>query len=116
MGAEEDSKSFRMCVWGKEEGKRGVHLLKWETLCKPKRCEGEGLRTAKEMNQAILVRMAWRVLTSLGELWSNVLCAKYKVRQEDGAHFICKQHSSRVWRGYWLGCLVIEEGTEVESS
>lgn len=54
--------AVRCCVWGKEAGKRGVHLGDWDTLCKPKHLGGVNLKANRDMNQAMLAKLAWRVL------------------------------------------------------
>lgn len=80
------------------------------TLCRPKKCGGANLRMAKDMNQAMLAKLAWHVLTCSGELWREVLCAKYKVKIEDGAHFAYKQGSSQIWRGVCWGAELMRKG------
>lgn len=77
-------KSTRKCVWGSVEGKKRNHLLDWKCLCKPRELGSAGLKSASEMNQAMMAKLAWRVLNSSGEAWSNVLHSKYVVKDEDG--------------------------------
>lgn len=69
-------KAVRRCVWGLDGDRRGVHLLDWMTLCRSKRSGGAGLRPAREINQAMLAKLAWRILSCRGELWREVVCAK----------------------------------------
>lgn len=64
----EIDKAVRGCIWWSAEERRGVHLMDWMTMCRPKRCGGANLRMAKDMNQAMLAKLAWRVLTCSGEL------------------------------------------------
>lgn len=67
---------MRRCVWGSSDGRKGLHLLSWETMCKPKRSGGDNLKPSKEMNWAILAKLAWGVLSSEGEAWRDVLRSK----------------------------------------
>lgn len=50
-------KSASSCVWGNAKAKRGVHLLDWDSLCKPKEIGGANLKSAKEMNQALMSKL-----------------------------------------------------------
>lgn len=70
-------KLVRACVWGKGEGKKGVHLVGWDVLCKMKERGGLGLKRADEMNKALLAKLAWRVATQGNETWAKVIKGKY---------------------------------------
>lgn len=56
--------------------------MKWETLIKPKELRGANLKSAKEMNWALLPKLAWRLLTCEGEVWAENMKSKYGVRIE----------------------------------
>lgn len=104
-------KAVRSCIWGGYDGKRGVHLLSWEVLTKAKVDGGANIRRAKEMNWALLAKLAWRTLKCTDQTWRQVIAAKYKVNYADGAHFRGKHCASQVWKGIvWGGC-AIEKGT-----
>lgn len=77
--------------------------------------QGANLKKTKEMNQALLARMAWRLLSCSGELWREVLCAKYKINKETGANFVRKYNLSHIWKGLVWGGGASEEGVEVEN-
>lgn len=87
-------KANRNCVWAKHDRARGMHLINWETVTKPKSLGGENLKVAQKMNWALLANLASRLLKSGGELSSEMLKAKYKVTVEDGAYFMNKQRAS----------------------
>lgn len=59
----------------------GGHLLNWDTLTKPKRLGGANLKPARDMNCAMLAKLAWRVLNCSGLVWS-----KHGVKEEDVAY------------------------------
>lgn len=80
-------KATKKCVWRTKGGGRGVHLLKWDTLFLLKKQGGANLKHAKDMNQALLAMMAWRLLLRANSPWCSVLIAKYGIKEEDGAHF-----------------------------
>lgn len=91
-------RATRSCVWAKHNGTKGVHLINWDTLDKAEEVGGASLKVAKSMNWALLAKLAWRMWSSEGELWSQVLKAKYGVVAADGAHLRSKERSSRVWK------------------
>lgn len=66
---------------GGHGGNRAVHLVKWEVLTKPKKDGGANLRRVREMNWALIAKLAWRVWTSEGQAWCDVLRAKYGFKQ-----------------------------------
>lgn len=54
----------RRCVWGEMDSRNKMHLVSWETLCKPKHLEGGvGLRMAAWLSKALLAKLAWKVHT-----------------------------------------------------
>jgi hypothetical protein len=52
------------------------HLCNWETLAKPKRKGGWGIRNLSHSNQALAANTLWRALTHTG-IWHSVLKDKY---------------------------------------
>lgn len=70
-------KNIRRSVWGSSDIRRKVHLVSWSTICRPKKYGGLGLRPAAKMNQALLIKLAWRLVTEPSALWSRLLKEKY---------------------------------------
>lgn len=64
-----------------------MHLIDWESLSKPNELGRANLKSAIDMNQALLAKLSWRILTYSRRVWSNVLRAKYGVKDEDGIRF-----------------------------
>ncbi|CAN1163136.1 Putative ribonuclease H protein At1g65750 [Linum perenne] len=90
---------IRSFVWGAEAGKRKLHLVKWEEVCKPKEMGGLGLRSAKALNQAYLLKLAWGLLKNPTELWAEVLLTKYFHRRSEGLVPRATKRFSALWRG-----------------
>lgn len=64
----EIDKAIRRCVWVKKGDTRGVHLLSWERLVKPKKLGGANLKSAMHMNMAMLAKLRWRMIANKEEL------------------------------------------------
>jgi hypothetical protein len=69
----------------------------WESLCQPRHCGGMGFRKFKEMNVALLTKMAWLVASNNEKLCVKVLKAKY-VRNNDWLRGNKVRSASWVWR------------------
>ncbi|CAN1147695.1 hypothetical protein LINPERHAP2_LOCUS16020, partial [Linum perenne] len=54
-----------------------VHLLAWDHICRPKDQRGLGLRKARELNQAYLMKPDWAILNHPDKLWVRVVTSKY---------------------------------------
>lgn len=68
-------------------------------MLKPKDKGGASIKSAREMNWALLVKLSWRIMNGVGEIWSEVMRAKYGVKEDDGAHFRERERVSQIWRG-----------------
>ncbi|CAN1134502.1 Putative ribonuclease H protein At1g65750 [Linum perenne] len=89
----------RNFIWGSSNGVRKLHNVNWETVCKPKSLGGLGLRSARELNQAFLMKVVWGLITKPDELWARTLISKYLVRNELGFSLKRKTGYSSLWRG-----------------
>ncbi|CAN1193208.1 Putative ribonuclease H protein At1g65750 [Linum perenne] len=92
-------RKIRNFIWGSSNGVRKLHNVNWETVCKPKSLGGLGLRSARELNQAFLMKVAWGIITRPDELWAKVLVSKYLDRNEIGFTLKRKTGFSALWRG-----------------
>ena len=55
-------KMNRDFIWGDTNTSKKVHLVNWNTLCKPKNLGGLGLREDYNNNLAMLSKLGWKVL------------------------------------------------------
>ncbi|CAN1312873.1 Putative ribonuclease H protein At1g65750, partial [Linum perenne] len=95
---------IRSFVWGSQQGSRKTHLVSWEHICRPKDQGGLGLRSAREMNQAFILKVAWGLLKRPGELWARVLLSKYLSQSPNGLVPRTTKRFSNLWKGirlYW---------------
>ncbi|CAN1809470.1 Putative ribonuclease H protein At1g65750 [Linum perenne] len=92
-------RKIRSFIWGARDGERKLHLVNWETVCKPKNQGGLGLRSARELNMAYLMKLTWSVLKKPSELWAQVLTTKYMKRTINGLEPKKTKRWSSCWRG-----------------
>lgn len=79
-------------------------------LYKPKPFGGVDLRKAAWMNQALLVRLAWRILTKESDFWCKMLRRKYCGNPDDGIIFRDRQRASKTWKGVVWGLDLLRLG------
>lgn len=86
-------KGIRNCAWGSTASTRRIHLLNWNTLCRPKTNGG-----AEDMNMSLLAKLGWRVLKSGEETWCRLHREKYSFIDEGPVIFERKQKFSNIWQ------------------
>ena len=116
-------KIARAFIWGSSEGNRKQHLIAWEKVCKPKREGGVGIRSAKEMNIALLGKLGLRLLNAHDALWVTILRKKFRVGELCDTSWTTVQGSwSPTWRSLMLGirevvvpgtCWILGDGRRV---
>ncbi|VVA15574.1 Hypothetical predicted protein, partial [Prunus dulcis] len=67
---EDLDKSSKSFLWGSSENHHKTHLVKWDTVCLPKRLGGLGIKKAALMNQAMLSKASWRIVAGDSGLWA----------------------------------------------
>jgi len=65
----------RHFIW-KGANDKGVHLVGWNKIAKPKQIGGLGLRTTREAN-ICLGKLVWDLIQNNNKLWVNVFMKKY---------------------------------------
>uniref|UniRef100_A0A803LNG9 Reverse transcriptase domain-containing protein n=1 Tax=Chenopodium quinoa TaxID=63459 RepID=A0A803LNG9_CHEQI len=69
--------SLAKFLWGKGENSRGLHLVGWDHIARPKESGGLGIRCFKALNKAHLLKLWWRTSNQEGNLAVQVLKDKY---------------------------------------
>ena len=69
-------------IWGSSNYKKRVHLVSWDKVCRPKEVGGLGFKKAKEMNLALMTKLAWEIVNKPKTLWVRVMRNKYRCRED----------------------------------
>uniref|UniRef100_A0A803Q6R3 Reverse transcriptase domain-containing protein n=1 Tax=Cannabis sativa TaxID=3483 RepID=A0A803Q6R3_CANSA len=83
-----------------QQGERYHAWKSWADCCQPKRNGGLGFRKFKDVNMALLAKMAWYLLEgeNSSKAWVNILTTKY-CKVQDFWSVEANQNDSKVWRG-----------------
>ncbi|CAN1188179.1 Putative ribonuclease H protein At1g65750 [Linum perenne] len=95
----EIDKRIRNFVWGSSPEGRKVHLINWETICAPKDKGGFGLKQARYLNLAYMVKLAFVCFQSPELLWVRVLQGKYLRMSSEGLVPAHRASQSNIWKG-----------------
>lgn len=88
--------------WDGADEKKKICWVAWDRLTKTKEMGGLGLRDIQTFNQALLAKLAWRLVTAPESLLARVLFGKYC----HGKHFLDVESPkvcSHGWRGILFG-------------
>ncbi|XP_024632727.1 uncharacterized protein [Medicago truncatula] len=66
----------RNFLW-KGSNNKGIHLVNWKTITRPKSIGGLGIRSARDANICLLGKLVWDMVQSTNKLWVNLLAKKY---------------------------------------
>jgi hypothetical protein len=83
----------REFLWGCKGGRARISWVKWDTVCKPKKLGGLGVRDIRAVNISLLAKWRWRLLGDDNAMWKDVLKSKYGVNVTG----IVKPWFSSVW-------------------
>ena len=81
----------------KEKESKFIAWKQWDKLCRPKATGGLGFKKTKEVNAALLAKLAWMVVSGKQSICMEVLRTKYKVK-EDWLRAEPKKIASPTWR------------------
>ncbi|KAF7821742.1 ribonuclease H [Senna tora] len=58
--------------WGHGHDQKGLHMIYWDRVCHPRTQGGLGLRRFDPLNQCLLGKQFWRIITNQNPLLSNI--------------------------------------------
>lgn len=88
--------------WDNSNGDKKICWLAWDKLTKPKSMGGLGFRDVQLFNQALLGKIAWRILTKPNCLLARNLKGKY-CNNESFLSIKASKTSSHGWKGILWG-------------
>ncbi|KAL9686141.1 hypothetical protein QQ045_023596 [Rhodiola kirilowii] len=77
--AHELEKMHRSFLWGRKEGNRKIHYVKWEKVKRPKRFGGLEIQGMVDKNMILLAKWWWRLVSLEDGLWRRMVIEKYKL-------------------------------------
>jgi len=67
----------REFFWRTSSTAKGLPLVAWDKVCRPKQLGGLGIRKAAAVNTAFMAKLVWKFLTQPENLWVQQVRAKY---------------------------------------
>lgn len=104
-----DALSRRFWWKSKDKDSRFIAWSAWDKLRRPKRQGGIGFKKAKDVNSALLAKLAWLVVSGKQSLCMEVLRTKYKVSNNWITEDPVKS-ASPTWRAIEAAKELIEKG------
>ena len=95
--------------WGQKGDRRKVHWIKWDDLCQHKSQGGLGFKDLVMFNEAMLAKLAWRLLQDDNSLFYRVFKARFF---PNGTILDAKEtpFASYAWKSILKGREVIKKG------
>ena len=105
--------------WWKPKQKEGRFLAwkAWDSLCCPRKSGGLGFKKAKNINSALLAKLAWMIASKRDSLCMRILRAKYKVK-DDWLRAEASKYASPTWKAREVvrrgACFLIGDGESID--
>jgi len=97
----------RKFIWKGNDGK-GVHLVGWDKITRPKSLGGLGVRVARNANTALLGKLVWDIHTNTNKSWVHILSNKYL--GNSSALDVRKKNGSTTWNSILKARSVLRDG------
>jgi hypothetical protein len=98
----------RNSIW-KDSNNKGIHLVGWNKIARPKQCGGLGVRPAREANISLLGKLVWDMVQSSRKLWVDLFSSKY-IAGPNFLHFSIPSSSSSTWLSIIRAKDILKEG------
>ena len=87
-----------------------MSMVGWDKICMPKKHGGLGLKKMDEMNQALLMKLSWEVISNSNKLWVQVFCSKYGLESRNLPVSLPDKSGSRILRAIRSTWLAMVQG------
>jgi len=87
----------REFFWKKNNTEKGLPLVAWDRICRPKDKGGIGLRKSAAINVAFQCKLAWKILKNNDSMWVRIMRDKY-ILSQDFFNYKSRQGDSNVWK------------------
>ena len=84
----------REFFWKNASSAKGMPLVAWDKICRPKQLGGLGIRKTAAVNIAFLAKLGWKFLTQPENYWVQQVRAKYESVEQ---FFACRSKRSNSW-------------------
>ena len=100
----------RQFLWSGNLQNTKWSLINWDTVCRPKKEGGLGLRSAILCGQALAAKLYWRWCSNQSQLWAHILSYKYYpgVDPPDISRLPLEGRGSMVWNTLKLGANLVK--------
>lgn len=78
--------------WGYQPSVRKLHLINWDTICRPRNEGGLGIRKFKLMNQALIAKKSWRIIQQP----QSILAKTYLKILSTGTHSLTQTQTKQL--------------------
>ena len=102
----------RQFLWAGNLSSTKWSLIKWETVCSPKRFGGLGLRQSFLSGTALAAKLYWRWCVEQDRVWTRILSHKYffGIPQNDIPRYSLVGKGSMIWNTLKKGAALIKGG------
>ncbi|KAH9722591.1 putative ribonuclease H protein [Citrus sinensis] len=90
-------KSCRRFIWDGNSKTPKMSIVGWDKVCLPKNHGGLGFKKLEAMNQALLMKINWGVISNSDKWWVKVICSKYGLDIGKLPLSLHDKPGSRIW-------------------
>ena len=94
-------KIYRDFIWNKDPTKKSTNSIGWDKICKPKHLGSLGIKKSEATNQALQMKLLWKIMSEPENLWVKFVTKRYLHSDSHLAH-TPPQSSSWQWRKLML--------------
>ena len=83
---------IKKIFWNKSNNNY-IPLLSWDRICTPKSEGGLGIHKAEDLNNALQMKLLWKLLFDKDNIWVRIITEKY-LKEENILHYNDKKAKS----------------------